>query len=228
MSPESKSRNTALYILSGLLAGILIGFGVALVIEDRSISDVVPFLQSGRDTTKTDEVSARHRAANGRAGYAGNHQTDRYPGIPGETDNTIPYDSLDQAALDSLAALTVDGSDIVMRDELLSSRRVKIIAGSDPLPQKQAGNADSLLTTLTGVKVQETFPSDYTLEFWRNPLNFKGYKMQRDKIILFGLPPELNYQLLYLDGTLVLQNQKTQYILRETSEYLPLIPRKLP
>jgi len=228
MSSETRPKLTALFILSGLLAGILIGFGVALVLQNRPINDVVPFLQSRSDTAGSGETTQSRRWSN--SNRTGLHNTDGSNSVAGaDAGDYSSGDSLYTDAMDSLPDLPME-SEIVMRDELLGSRRIRLSAGSDPLPQKPAGSAtsDTLLSSLTAIKIPEGIPQEYTLEFWRNPLNYKGYKTVRDKIILFGLPPDLPLQLLYLDGNLVLQIQKTQYLLRETSDFLPLIPRKTP
>ncbi|MFO7723191.1 MAG: hypothetical protein R6V49_08225 [Bacteroidales bacterium] len=231
MSSEKKSRLTTLFILSGLLAGILIGFGLALVIQNRSITDVAPFLQSRQDTALASESAEStdntkiHRVENPDAVENGDE-----PGSLADGEYDAAVDTLIAENADTLASFPIDGTEMVRRDELLGSRRIRLSNSGEIPPQKpgSTATADTLIASLTSVKIPEGIFKEYTLEFWRNPLNYKGYKTVRDKIILFGLPPELPYQLFYIDGNLVLQSQKKQYVLREASDFLPLTPRKAP
>jgi hypothetical protein len=120
----------------------------------------------------------------------------------------------------------VTGSaDVVLRDEMIGSRKVKVL-WDEERPQKRNEGTDSLITGLTAVKPPEGIFQEYTLEFWRNPLNYKGYRISRNKLILFGMSPEQPYQLRYTAGQLVLVAGKQNYPLRESATFIPLTPKK--
>ncbi len=224
MTQTSKPRtHAALYLLTGLFAGIVLGFGAALLLQNYSFSGISPFFGKDSDSTGIAYSDSRtNTASDGRKpkgkGVTADASADEFP-------NNDIY-SEEMAGDDTLLTIQDEGPDAVVRDELIGSKKVKLAAtGGSATGREGASETDSLLTSLTGVKHGSNF-TEYILEFWQNPLNYKGYKIVRDKIILFGLSPEQSYRLTYGEGLLVLQTPQHQYALRENSDFLPLIPRK--
>lgn len=229
MSQGTHSRShSLLYLFTGLFAGIVIGFGGALLLQDYSFSDMVPFLHDDNDSLNLSEQSSQGRSMAGQKSRQKEMASDDFAsaGFEGSTDEWS--DSLEAyTSSDTSDVYMAGGPDVVRRDELLSTRKLRVVRTGEASQGKQGGGAtDSLLTALTSVKNTDERHQEYILEFWRNPVNYKGYKFMRERIILFGLSPEDTYKLIETDGNLVLQSRQFSFALRETSDFLPLLPRK--
>jgi hypothetical protein len=216
-----------LYIFTGLIAGIMIGFFTALVIQNRSFQEMMPIFGGDHDTLGLSDQTKQDGFVQ-KSKKRGVQKTDTPADdmMPDE-----PFSGIDSADFygtegDTLTEISSDGTGMVYRDEMIATKSIKLTIVGDNYQKRTTGTSDSLLTALTGAKPPEGFHPEYTLEFWRNPVNYKGYKLIRNRIILFGQPPDQPYQLLYANSQLVLSVKNTQYILRESSDFLPLIPRK--
>ncbi len=87
-------------------------------------------------------------------------------------------------------SLIQEDSDItIATDQLLTVKNVKSILIGDDNKEK-----DSLAARLA--HVTETNSNLYFIEFWRTPLNSKGYRFTKNKIILYGFV-DFNNVLLY-------------------------------
>lgn len=209
------------YILTGLFAGIVIGFGTALIIQKNPLPINISGIHSGDDTlsgqlgNNTDRFTAYERA----------HQHITSENQPSTEENILADSSYIAGTIeDTITAYNKPGEEVVLRDELLLTKRIK--ATGALAPDAEQRGSDSLLHILTSAKPTGGKPTEYQIEFWQNPVNYKGYKMGKERIIIFGLPPDQSYKLYYMDGLLYLQNKSHTYPLRETSDFLPLIPSK--
>lgn len=87
-------------------------------------------------------------------------------------------------------SLIQEDSDItIATDQLLTVKNVKSIVIGDDNKEK-----DSLAARLA--HVSENNSNLYFIEFWRTPLNSKGYRFTKNKIILYGFV-DFNNVLLY-------------------------------
>jgi hypothetical protein len=94
--------------------------------------------------------------------------------------------------VDSLLAL--DSKINIATDELLSVKNVKAIVIGDNI----AGR-DSLAAKLA--RVEENNSNLYFVEFWKTPLNSKGYRFSKNKIMLYGFMDFSNIVLYQLDSS---------------------------
>lgn len=222
-----------LFILTGLFAGVLLGFGTALVLQNRDIHSFVPFLNHRADTlVPMDEkpVISHGKVKKTREDDTGDSMADQSDSLltAGSFDTESESQSL--FASDTLSSppsyISSGGAgDAVLRDEMIGSRKVRVI-WDDEKPAKGDEESDSLLARLTSVKPPDGLFQEYTIEFWRNPLNYRGYRISRDKLVIFGLPPEQTYQLRYTSGQLTLVSGRQVYPLKESGTFIPLIPKK--
>jgi hypothetical protein len=101
--------------------------------------------------------------------------------------------------VDSLIASDADIN--VAREELLTVKHVKPIRIDDNASAKDS----------TGAPARETSPSDfYFVEFWKTPLNSRGYRFTRNKVMLYGFP-DYNILLYELDNTYYLKANDQVY-----------------
>ena len=92
----------------------------------------------------------------------------------------------------------------IATDELLSVKNVKIIRIS---PNVNSG--DSLAAAVAGVK--ENSSDLYFIEFWKTPLNSKGYRFSKNKILLYGFMDYNNVSLYELDNSYYIKSSDQVY-----------------
>ena len=106
----------------------------------------------------------------------------------------------------------------VLKEELIS---VKNIYVKTITPVDKVSSADSLAASLAGVTTPaaEEF---FMIEFWKTPLNSKGYKMTRSRLLIYGFPEKTDLALIKRNDNYYLRNNKMVYRLSYSSEFKPL------
>jgi hypothetical protein len=108
--------------------------------------------------------------------------------------NSPLYDSLRQAynqAGDETTDVSEDeepvhtfqvNKEVLKKDKLLGRETVKIVSiGENDIP------SDSIASKMTGVNPRAT--TSIEVEHWGSPVNYKGYKLGRTRLVLFGTQP---------------------------------------
>lgn len=151
------------------------------------------------------------------------------------SDNTIKHDTVtvvvekevpvynNNPALDTTALATdstaADSTDfLVKKDELLYTKTFKLIElknGSSAVDSAMAKAADVDPTGL---------PQNFSVEFWKSPINYKGYKMGRGKIVLFGIYQSNDVSLVSIGNSVFLKNQELYFRLEPTEVFCNLNP----
>lgn len=98
---------------------------------------------------------------------------------------------IDYKEVDSLIA--EDSRINIATDELLSVKNVKAIQIGDNI------TGDTLAARLA--HVEESTSNLYFIEFWKTPLNSKGYRFSKNKIMLYGFMDYSNVLLYQLDNS---------------------------
>jgi hypothetical protein len=112
--------------------------------------------------------------------------------------------------------------DIILRkDELLSTRLLEELNIS-MVAVNPANSHDSLAAKMAGVRDEHAASRQYsTVEFWISPLNYKGYKMNRSKLVLYGLGDVSGVRLYKLDDEMYLHTGSVIYRLDYTNDFKP-------
>lgn len=92
----------------------------------------------------------------------------------------------------------------IATDELLSVKNVKVIKITPHTP-----SGDSLAAEVAGVK--ENTSDLYFIEFWKTPLNSKGYRFSKNKILLYGFVDFNNVSLYELDNSYYIKSSDQVY-----------------
>ena len=105
----------------------------------------------------------------------------------------------------------------VLKEELQSVKNipVKVIGPNEKNPK------DSLIASLAGVSAandQEFF----MIEFWKSPLNSKGYKMTRSRLLIYGFNEGKDLQLVKEADKYYLKNNNVVYAVSYSAEFRPL------
>jgi len=106
----------------------------------------------------------------------------------------------------------------VLKEELISVKNiyVKVLT-----PKEKISSADSMIASLAGV----TTPDEkefFMIEFWKTPLNSKGYKMTKNRLLIYGYGENADVSIIKLNDNYYLRNNSLFYILNYSSEFKPL------
>lgn len=112
-------------------------------------------------------------------------------------------------------ALVKEEDITVAQEELLSVKNIKVI-DLDANSKK-----DTLTGQLAGVTSSD-FPNMFFVEFWKTPLNSKGYRMTRNRVILYGLSDFSSITIYKVDDNYYLKNEDVVYKISSGTEFKPM------
>ncbi|MBA3663755.1 MAG: hypothetical protein H0W61_06050 [Bacteroidetes bacterium] len=102
----------------------------------------------------------------------------------------------------------------VATDELLSVKNIKIINIGDPSPQDTSASKNA--------GVETNYSNLYFVEFWRTPLNSKGYRFSKNKIMLYGFMDYTNVSLYQLENEFYIKCTDQVYKIQFGSDFKQL------
>jgi hypothetical protein len=103
----------------------------------------------------------------------------------------------------------------VAQEELLSVKNIKVINLDTD------SKRDTLTGQLAGVTNAE-YPNLFFVEFWKTPLNSKGYRMTRNRVILYGLSDFSSITIYKVDDNYYLKNYDVVYKISSGTEFKPM------
>lgn len=112
----------------------------------------------------------------------------------------------------------LENKTIIKADRFLAKRVISIVGYN-----KNKTSADSLISTLIDVK--PTTNGKITLEFWESPIHFKGYRLGKDKMIVFGITPD-DVNIIKHKNELYLVTINNVYLVKPCSDFCQLKPIK--
>jgi len=129
-----------------------------------------------------------------------------------DTMRTVRPDS----ASDAFAA---DDNIVVRKDELLMAKTLDV-TNLNPLTKPTA--KDSLLQKVSGIKDDKTADRQmFNVEFWESPLHYKGYKLSKYKMVLYGFASAEGLKIYKLDDSYYLRTGGLVYRLDYTTDFKP-------
>ncbi len=185
----------------GLSIGLLVGVGFFVFkindlfnkMKDSAKSQITVVQQPIKNADNEDEVKKKDK--------------ERFKINLGKT-NKVNYSEVD--------SLIRDNSEInIATDEMLSIKNVKIIRIT---PTTSAN--DSLAADIAGVK--DNTSDLYFIEFWKTPLNTKGYRFSKNKVMLYGFMDYNNVSLYELDKSYYIKSSDQVYKLFYGSDFRSL------
>ena len=135
----------------------------------------------------------------------------------GDPNDTLEYDGYS----DAYASLNNnnDGEEVA-RDKLILKRQIEAEVISRPTNTNDK-NIDSLLI---GGKQSKDEKNKLSVEFWESPLNYKGYKKNKNYLVLYGIKQFDLVDLKYIKNDLYLCYSDNYYLLENSSDFKNLIP----
>ena len=110
---------------------------------------------------------------------------------------------------------------VVKKDELTEVKMVELL-NLDYTSSKTNSKSDSLLQAVSGLHddtkmVEEKYT--YQVELWNSPINYKGYKLGKNKLALFGINQDTPLKLFYLNDATYLKCADVFYKLETSNDY---------
>jgi len=99
----------------------------------------------------------------------------------------------------------------IRKDELLATETYRIVYLDEP------ENKDTVVKEMLGIR--ENLPKEMNVQFWRSPLNYRGYKLSRNTLVVYGLSEQLTYDIYYRNKMYYLANEGEFYEIAETTTF---------
>lgn len=127
----------------------------------------------------------------------------------------MAYNILDSSDVSS------SGEDVIVKkDQLLFSIPIKPIPLDDLKEEKSmAQSTADKLNPAAGLPETKEAES-VQVEFWISPVNYKGYRLINDKLVLFGIEEPDAVRLYSLDGGLLMKYGKEYFKLQPASDFV--------
>jgi DNA-directed RNA polymerase specialized sigma24 family protein len=130
-----------------------------------------------------------------------------------------------------------NGDIVVKKDELLFTMYCKVVDKSIVSDtHSENKNKESITSTANQtaelLNPQAKLPNEekkimvYQVELWKSPVNYKGYKMQKNKIIIYGIEDTEMITLVSLDETIYLHSGLNFYMLIPSIDFRPFLKLK--
>jgi len=120
---------------------------------------------------------------------------------------------INYSEVDSL--IKEDSSINIASDELLTVKNIKIIKIGEFIPSKDSSDIQK-------TRLGDTNNDLYFVEFWKTPLNSKGYRFTKNKIMLYGFDDFSNLTLYEIDHSFYIKSSDQVYKLLYSSEFKQL------
>ncbi|MCC7301975.1 MAG: hypothetical protein IT233_04985 [Bacteroidia bacterium] len=211
------SGNRVIYFLFGITVGLLVGAGFFIFKIDEYISRIELFNKQGSDSLLTETIDEQPRKVYDQQPTVKNTEKQQGADSVQITLQTNPKDSF---FADSLFRTTRGGDELfeVKKDELVTTREISISTQSSEIPNAK----DSALKDISGIREDKDASGSITVEFWLSPINYRGYKMSKGKLVLFGMSANADVLLFRSGGFTVLRHGDSYYRLENTSEFRPM------
>ena len=115
--------------------------------------------------------------------------------------------------VDSLIKTTEDIK--VASEEFISVKNIKLISFNE------SNNKDSTIAKLADIKPDDN-TNLYFVEFWKTPLNSKGYRFTKNKVMLYGFVDHINVELYELENNYYIKCSDQVFKLFYSSDFKPL------
>ena len=183
----------------GLSIGLLVGIGFfVLKVNDlfnklkESASEKITVIEKPVDTTDEDEKTKNNN---------------RFK-INFKKSTKINYSEVD-------SLIKEDSGINIASDELLTVKNIKIIQLGEFIPSKDSSDIQK-------TRLDDTNSDLYFVEFWKTPLNSKGYRFTKNKIMLYGFDDFSNLTLYEIDHSFYIKSSDQVYKLLYSSEFKQL------
>jgi hypothetical protein len=129
--------------------------------------------------------------------------------------NTFAEDSLQATVAEHLPLKNIEEQIVIRKDELLFAAPVNVI--NLDVTEVKMSKKDSLLQAASGIK--EPASSPVVIEFWKSPVNYRGYKFTKNKLVLFGMHTQDFPKLYKLNDSFYLRSGEKFFKIERLPEF---------
>lgn len=208
----------------GIMVGLIVAGGFFILKLDDYFKEL-NFYKSVSNTFSINnkeaepiEVDSTKTVAAVKKGKTKQLQTDE--NTISEENRTVSLSDSSSVSKDSLILENPNSENLIVRkDELLSTKTVDVI-NLNPVTKLTA--KDSLLQKVSGIKEDKSYYKQFlNIEFWSSPLNYKGYKMSKYKLVVYGIASAEGIKLYNLDEVIYLKSASFVYRLDSSGDFKP-------
>lgn len=233
-------KNKITFFTFGLLAGITVGvvFGVAIKALFSHLNDL--HISLSKIGSKEDQISQRLDSLEGKVANQNKKSTVvvmpsvKQPNVKPATtqvnedskkskDSTMAWKKYSDKK-DSVSVTAIGGDEdsniVIMTNQLVGVSNVSLTSLDTTKAKKNVAESDSILASMNNVE-QDKEPISYRIEFWESPLNIKGYKMSRGKLVLYGINSKAFIKLLKWNEGYYLLADQVAYKVDYTDDFHP-------
>ncbi len=226
------------YILV-FFVGVSIGIAILLLagydkqadnqqqLKTTSIIKVVKPAEGIEPKLERNVVSKPEQIVNSQLNRKINRLADSLLSLKTRVDSLSNFQNSDTIIFADSAKLVLDSIDIlgeeivVQRDVLLSTELVKIdFIGLENEFDSSNVLIDSLKTTLN--IIDEPTVEFLKIELWKSPLNYRGYKMSKSTLVIYGLMNELVLKVYADHECIFLTTNEANYQFEQTVDFKEL------
>lgn len=220
------------YYLAGLATGILLGIGIMFIFQSgrqagSSRKDLSKkYIDSNKPGTEQKTVSSDHFASKSTTKENGTEKSTLENDINKDTTATVDSLNNDQSETDTLKqeqdTITGENELVIMQDKLIATSRLPVKQLNDKageLPDNNK-NLDSLLIDDPNTNTKE--PDSLLVEFWENPINYKGYRKIKNRLIIFGMTEEDSIKIFKGNDNYFMKIRNKKFPLKETNNFRPI------
>jgi len=224
-------KNKILLFTGGLLAGLILGVLFSVAIKELIIQFKEVHLSLNKINLKQSELSQRLDSIQGKlvpdtkktpitTAQANLKAASQNPAKNGTLQENIKSPQQNAANIASTIPAGNDSDVVAMTNQLISVLSVHLQNKDTATLSKKTQETDSTIASMSDVSVSKEL-TNYRVEFWESPLNYKGYKMSTGKIILYGINPETAINLTLQGGSYYLLVNQGAYKVDFTDDYKP-------
>lgn len=196
------------YKIPPFVFGVSIGLLVGVAFFIFKIDDYLKKINKPDiDNIKIVEQSVSNTSSENKESNKGDSKPKKKITVNTKNSPNINYSEID--------ALLKEEDIKVAQEELLSVKNIKVI------DLDATSKRDTLTGQLAGVTSSD-FPNLFFVEFWKTPLNSKGYRMTRNRVILYGLSDFSSITIYKVDDNFYLKNDDVVYKISSGTEFKPM------
>ena len=179
------------------------------------------FLKSKESKTETGTATEPVKEKSGKTLI----QNQQSSAIAAKEIPAVAIDSAEEQKADSdfkTDTLPVEENIIVKQDQLLISAALPVEDKSEMKEKDESMTSSAVekLNPAADLPEEEKHASSFQVEFWVSPINYRGYKMSKNKIILFGIEEPDAVKLYRTNDGIYMTYLKEFYHLYESLEFV--------